>query len=158
MTHSPGGYVPGTVQVWLRPGPAREGLDDRLTIYEDECIINRRGVCIRNYQGHASLPIPEDRTWSCPAHGDPAPTAAGTWVRRANMRTRHHCATPSWRGGALGDLWRCDQCRRLWRVAKACDVCDRRGTCVGRTGSHQVGYTWRPATFWQWITHRRWRS
>jgi hypothetical protein len=89
VIYSPGGYIPETAQVWLRPGPAPIGGGDQLSIYEDECIINRHGVCIRvddrprwrrwlgecvrGHRGHASLPIPADRWWSCPAHGDPVP-------------------------------------------------------------------------------------
>jgi hypothetical protein len=38
--------------------------------------------------------------------------------------------------GATGDLWRCDECRKLWRVGDACDM-------------------WRPAHVWQCI--RYWR-
>jgi hypothetical protein len=71
VTYSRGGIVRGrSPQVWLRPGPAPVGGGDLCSIYEDECILDRRGVCVRDYPGHAALPIPEDRFWSCPAHGD----------------------------------------------------------------------------------------
>jgi hypothetical protein len=87
MTYARGGYEPGSVQVWLRPGPTPIGGGDPGSIYEDECFLNRHGVCVRGSRdnrpwwrrllwwrksGHASLPIPADRWWSCPAHGDPS--------------------------------------------------------------------------------------
>jgi hypothetical protein len=74
-----------------------------------------------------------------------------TWIRRTEP-TSHTCAPPTYepvfyilsasmtpgaQGGSvalapapdgnLGDLWRCDDCRRLWRIADACDHCDRTG-------------------------------
>ena len=38
--------------------------------------------------------------------------AESRWIRRQN---RHRCPLPT-AGGHPGDLWRCGQCRRLWRV------------------------------------------
>lgn len=66
-----GGYIggtEGTVQIHVMRGPRREAIDPGLDLYEDECIINRHRVCTRKDPGHASLPIPDDRFWVCPAH------------------------------------------------------------------------------------------
>jgi len=61
----------GPVQIEVMRGPRREAVDPvLLSLYEDECIINRHRVCTREDPGHASLPIPDDRFWRCPAHGD----------------------------------------------------------------------------------------
>jgi hypothetical protein len=68
--YSQGGFIPGTVEVAVLRGPRREAVNPGFDIYEDECIINRNGVCMRTDAGHASLPIPSDRIWVCPAHGD----------------------------------------------------------------------------------------
>jgi hypothetical protein len=71
--HSKGGIIHGTVEVEVMRGPRREAVDPvLLSLYEDECIINRHIVCIRKDPGHASLPIPDDRFWQCPTHGDPS--------------------------------------------------------------------------------------
>ena len=71
--YSKGGYIPGgDVEVQVMRGPRREAVDPGFDIYEDECVINRHRVCTRADPGHASLPIPADRFWSCPTHGDPA--------------------------------------------------------------------------------------
>lgn len=56
--------------------------------------------------------------------------------------------------GRLGDLWRCDDCRKLWRVGRICDNCDFYGVHRGG-GQHAVGLAWRPATVWQRIRNRR---
>ncbi len=56
--------------------------------------------------------------------------------------------------GAHGDLWRCDGCRKLWRIGLACDYCDAHQRDVYHRGSHAVGYRWRPATLWQRFTYR----
>jgi hypothetical protein len=48
---------------------------------------------------------------------------------------------PGYVDGRLGDLWRCDDCRKPWRVGRACATCD--------------GYGWRPATLWLRIKHRK---
>jgi hypothetical protein len=58
--------------------------------------------------------------------------------------------------GTWNDLWRC-HCGRLWRVGNDCDDCDPQrpsARCV-RGGYHPSGYAWRPATWWQRLTHRR---
>jgi hypothetical protein len=56
--------------------------------------------------------------------------------------------------GDRGDLWRCEDCGRLWRVGWACDACDWYG--VGRhDGMCSVGLAWRPAKLWQRIRYRR---
>lgn len=97
------------------------------------------------------------------------------WVRRSSPGSGHECAPPmhevTYRlpsgllkpgvpdgtatctevDGALGDLWRCD-CRKLWRVGDACDLCD-----IGRDyhgGLCTVGRRWRPATWWQRLRYR----
>jgi hypothetical protein len=49
--------------------------------------------------------------------------------------------------GAAGDLWRCD-CGKLWRITAKCGNCP-----IG--GYHGCGPTWRPATMWQRLRHRR---
>lgn len=73
-----------------------------------------------------------------------------TWVRRAESKPRapiHTCAAPYQSGrasllpdGKSGDLWRCDRCRKLWRIAPS-------GRPVG-------AYEWRPARWWQRLRHR----
>lgn len=47
--------------------------------------------------------------------------------------------------GNEGDIWRCDVCYKLWRVAKKCDYCDIYGKLGGpcRTVQHLEGYKWR---------------
>lgn len=85
-----------------------------------------------------------------------------TWVRQA-QRPAHTCNPPSRTSvgyvgvpvGALGDLWRCDDCRRLWRIGHACDSCDRRKRAQPHAGGHAIGGAWRPATLWQRILHWR---
>jgi hypothetical protein len=54
--------------------------------------------------------------------------------------------------GRLGDLWRCDDCRKLWRVALACDVCELYGDHRG--GQCRVGLKWRAATLRQRFKYR----
>jgi hypothetical protein len=57
--------------------------------------------------------------------------------------------------GAEGDLWRCDECRELWRVAEACDYCDEHGPVShAHIGPHSFGGLWRPARLWQRIWAR----
>jgi hypothetical protein len=78
-----------------------------------------------------------------------------TWVYRAE-RAEHRCAPPRYDGyvpspmGRLGDLWRCDVCGVLWRVGRACGICDRGFRHVN--GQCAVGLMWRLASWWQ-----RWR-
>jgi hypothetical protein len=53
--------------------------------------------------------------------------------------------------GAQGDLWRCDDCGRLWRIGDVCDLCD-----AGRDwhpGFCSAGSVWRPARWWQRVRH-----
>jgi hypothetical protein len=64
--------------------------------------------------------------------------------------------------GAFGDVWRCDDCRRLWRIGASCDACDSVGQTGGRCprgGAHPRATAWRPARLWQryWysLTRRR---
>lgn len=79
-----------------------------------------------------------------------------TWIRR--VIPAHYCAPPG-RGvpavpvAELDDLWRCQECRRLWRVGLACDWCDRYGDREHR-GGHAMGAAWRPARFWQRLRYR----
>jgi hypothetical protein len=56
--------------------------------------------------------------------------------------------------GKQGDLWRCDQCERLWRVGDACDACDWYGDSP-HPGMCTLGLVWRPATLWQRLRYRR---
>ncbi|GAA5076598.1 hypothetical protein HNP84_007342 [Thermocatellispora tengchongensis] len=67
------------------------------------------------------------------------------WVRRIEPASRHCCVLPYTSGfpmadGAVGDLWRCEACRMLWRVVVSHD-----------TGLIEIR-DWRRATWWQ-----RWR-
>lgn len=58
--------------------------------------------------------------------------------------------------GRIGDLWRCDTCRALWRIGDACDVCDRHGGWrPPHLGGHALGIAWRPATLWQRLINWR---
>jgi len=101
-----------------------------------------------------------------------------TWIRRQPPDRSHRCEPPTREAiyrfpsmavsadppivtehreqvvdGALGDLWGCDDCGRLWRIGYACGACDRYG--YGRHGGgHEVGERWRPATWWQRLRHR----
>lgn len=85
---------------------------------------------------------------------------SGSWIRRADARTGHHCDPPTGSFDApLGrrdDLWRCN-CGQLWRIGRACNPCEYYGHGNHR-GLHTVGNAWRPATLGQrlgvWI--RRW--
>ena len=97
-----------------------------------------------------------------------------TWIRRADT-DGHACSPPMTEqfiksaalasgrvavpgpgdvAGSIGDLWRCDQCRKLWRVGRACAYCDAYGNRLHH-GWHAMGRQWRPATTWQRI--RWWR-
>lgn len=68
------------------------------------------------------------------------------WVRQTELPS-HRCDPPSYHGyfripvGQVGDLWRCDTCHTLWRVAN------------GDPGTTQP--RWRLATLWQRIQYRR---
>lgn len=101
-----------------------------------------------------------------------------SWVRKTPPSEQHECAPPMREvkyevpsrvvghegnprvhreqrpDGVRGDLWRCDHCRKLWRIGLACDVCDRFGDRE-HPGMHAVGITWRPATLWQQLVHLR---
>lgn len=106
-----------------------------------------------------------------------------TWVRQARSK-EHRCPTPVRAAelrlptgpanastglavvrvpglprvvGRLGDLWRCGDCHKLWRVGRACGYCDAYGT-QPHGGQHAVGLRWRHATLWQRIAHRRSRT
>jgi hypothetical protein len=73
-----------------------------------------------------------------------------TWVRR--QQPKHECAPPVNEGdipgiraaGSIGDLWRCDTCQKLWRVADANE---------GQRGRVTLGSKWMPATRRQRIRH-----
>lgn len=54
---SRGGFIPPwPAVIELARGPKREAIDPgHLTVYEDECIINTAGVCVRNDKGHLPL-------------------------------------------------------------------------------------------------------
>lgn len=83
------------------------------------------------------------------------------WVRQASAEERHACDLPT-RGftfhpaGQPCDLYRCDECKKLWRIGKACDICDAYGGHSGVRGSCQVGVKWRPATLGQRL--KNWRK
>lgn len=68
-----------------------------------------------------------------------------TWVRRA--ADQHQCALPEISEGARGDMWRCDDCGRTWRISKACNICDSGHR--HHNGQCQVGSRWRHATLMQ---------
>jgi hypothetical protein len=73
------------------------------------------------------------------------------WVRRAAYGPQPHRCLPPRGGpigsavGALGDLWRCDDCGTLWQVGRACDICHAYGDPHPHGGMHAVGTDWRPA-------------
>lgn len=82
-----------------------------------------------------------------------------SWVRQTTEE-EHQCEPPivkDWGepGVPIDSLWRCDErtCRKLWRVAAACDSCDANG---GRHdfGQCTVGTKWRPGTLWQRLRFR----
>lgn len=50
--------------------------------------------------------------------------------------------------GTPGDLWRCDDCGKLWRFADRPDLNAGRGYLVRHPG-------WEPASVWQRIRHRK---
>jgi hypothetical protein len=101
----------------------------------------------------------------------------GDVLRQRNLPAVHECAPPVYEAtyrppapstpnapaprpftqtkvdGDHGDLWRCHDCGRLWRVGWACDACDYRPGPHG--GMHTVGCVWRPARFWQRLRYRR---
>jgi hypothetical protein len=54
--------------------------------------------------------------------------------------------------GKQGDLWRCDDCDRLWRIGLHCTVCTRGYSHYGRCGRTVA---WLPATLWQRLRHRK---
>jgi hypothetical protein len=87
-----------------------------------------------------------------PANTDWIVPAGEGWVRRTE-RERHECARPSVTG-QYGDLWRC-RCGRLWRVGRACAICDERGAPWPHGGQCTLGAKWRHATWWQRLRHRR---
>lgn len=67
------------------------------------------------------------------------------------MRTWLERPTPD---AKFGELWRCETCRKLWRVGRACPICDRYVHHAGG-GQCAVGTAWRPASLWQRIKHRK---
>lgn len=81
-----------------------------------------------------------------------------TLIRRP--AAAHACAPPTTglpfdaAAGLRGDLWRCDQCGRLWRVTTACDHCHRYGVRP-HLGMHAIFNRWRPATIRQKIANLR---
>lgn len=67
------------------------------------------------------------------------------WIRR--QQPKHKCTPPTTGNipaigavGSIGDLWRCDTCKKLWRIADASE---------GNLGRHVIGKTWKPATLRQ---------
>lgn len=70
-----------------------------------------------------------------------------TWVRTTPEMPPHRCQLPRFidlPDGRRGDLWRCDDCEKLWRVVM-------KGP--GRRDASRPVWAWRPATLWQ-----RWRN
>lgn len=69
-----------------------------------------------------------------------------TWVRRAEPPAppSHQCYLPNPNDAEVGDLFRCDTCRELWRVA----VFREEGWTTG------IIRQWRPARWWQRLRHR----
>lgn len=55
--------------------------------------------------------------------------------------------------GRPGDLWRCDDCGKAWRVGLACGICDAYGSRP-HYGCHEYGLAWRRASWWQARRHR----
>lgn len=46
------------------------------------------------------------------------------WVKQAPQAS-HECLIP-WRDGTdIGDLWRCDECRKLWRYEPSTELVKR---------------------------------
>lgn len=75
------------------------------------------------------------------------------WVYQAPWSAVCSCERPPITADIrLDDLWRCDECRMLWRVARACDLCDLIGG-QHQSGQHAVGWKWRPARWWQRLRH-----
>ncbi|GAA3550655.1 hypothetical protein GCM10022419_033650 [Nonomuraea rosea] len=83
-----------------------------------------------------------------------------TWVKRAE-KPAHTCKPPSLGGytltpeGQHGDLWRCDDCAKLWRIGYACGLCDWLGDLWAHDGQHITGTAWRRASRWQEIRYRK---
>jgi len=80
------------------------------------------------------------------------------WVRHADP-DRHRCPVPTVGAfgapaGEVGDLWRCGDCRTLWRIGLVCGWCDTRGIHE-HPGGHAIGRAWRRAGIWQRL--RYWR-
>ena len=99
------------------------------------------------------------------------------WVRRTRPPANgHDCAQPmreihikipsgpAWKpgpsvwhkfgdvvDGERNDLWRCPDCRKLWRIGYACAACEQYGY-GNHGGQHVVGDAWLPATGWQRFT------
>lgn len=78
-----------------------------------------------------------------------------TWVRQ--QQPGHECAPPTTgsipaigAAGTIGDLWRCDNCGRLWRVAAADENT--------RSGQQPHGRHWKPATLWQRLRYAETRT
>lgn len=74
-----------------------------------------------------------------------------SWIKRS-LRMAHQCEHPPLPKTST-DLWRCDECGRLWRIGEACDWCERYGH-KPHYGGHAVGRIWRPATRLQRIKYR----
>lgn len=79
-----------------------------------------------------------------------------TWVRKQAAQQEHTCQPPMCRppglagwgtlrgvpDGGVSDLWRCDTCRKLWRITK-----------LSGGANVPLNRRWRPATWWQRLTH-----
>lgn len=56
--------------------------------------------------------------------------------------------------GRVGDLWRCDGCRKLWRIGLLCKGCDQEGRAT-ECPNGISGSWWYSATTWQRIRYIR---
>lgn len=77
-----------------------------------------------------------------PAPPPPSSGAAPGW--KPGPPTYHDMTVTD---GSVGDLWRCDDCGKLWRFADRLDLSNGRGYV------RQPG--WEPASVWQRIRHRQ---
>lgn len=102
-----------------------------------------------------------------------------TWVRRRPAAPVHECTLPmreekigipplmgsgpnlEWTAtrpdGRRGDLWRCPDCQRLWRIGDGCHLDNAHGPHAGPCTPGWIREdAWRPPTLWQRL--RYWRK
>lgn len=101
-----------------------------------------------------------------------------TWVHRQPRQDVHRCDWPVRevvyrfpsmvaKGGTVqehretvpdgqrGDLWRCLDCRALWRIEMGCDGCTWNGRCRGHYVGLILRLVWMPARPWQRLRYRK---